>query len=247
MQNQSNLYGLIGHPLSHSFSKKYFSDKFTKEQIFDCYYELFPIEKINELPDLLHTYPTLRGLNVTIPYKESVLPYLDQVSEPVSQIRACNCIKIDQGKLIGHNTDVLGFEMMLLPHLKSHHKRALILGTGGAAKAVAWVLHNLGISYSYVSRSPGDKTIYYAQLNKEELTHSTLIVNTTPLGMSPHTDECPDIPYQFISKSHLCVDLIYNPSITKFLALSQQKGAAILNGMEMLIIQAEESWKIWNH
>jgi shikimate dehydrogenase len=240
------LYGLIGYPLTHSFSKKYFTDKFSKENISDCSYELFPIESIISLPDLFIQYPNLKGLNVTIPYKEDVLSFLHRSTQSVQEIGACNCIHIQNSELVGYNTDVIGFETMLLPHVKPHHTDALILGTGGAAKAVAWVLQKMGIRFSFVSRNVGVETLQYTKLDQYMIKEHTLIINSTPLGMSPHIDQCPDIPYEFIGDKHLCVDLIYNPSVTKFLALSQNQGASVLNGMEMLIIQAEESWKIWN-
>ncbi|MFN5333892.1 MAG: shikimate dehydrogenase family protein [Bacteroidota bacterium] len=246
MITHSKLYGLIGYPLTHSFSKKYFTEKFSKEKITDCCYELFPIESIGLLPDLFIQYPDLMGINVTIPYKEAVLSFLHRSSQAVQEIGACNCIHIQNGEMVGYNTDVIGFETMLLPHVKPHHTDALILGTGGAAKAVAWVLQKLGIRFSFVSRNAGIENLQYTQLDQHMIKEHTLIINSTPLGMSPHIDEYPEIPYEFIGSNHLCVDLIYNPSVTKFLALSQKQGATILNGMEMLVIQAEESWKIWN-
>jgi len=246
MTPPEQLYGLIGYPLSHSFSKKYFSEKFLREQINGCSYELFPIESIDALPDLLTTHPGLHGLNVTIPYKEQVLPFLHHLTPAVRAIGACNCISMHRGELTGHNTDVTGFEQMLLPLLKPHHTAALILGTGGAAKAVGWVFEKLGIRHLYVSRTRQlPLHIAYADINRALLQQYALIVNTTPLGMAPHTDRSPEIPYEDITDQHLCVDLIYNPARTRFMEQAAQKGAAVVNGMEMLIIQAEESWKIW--
>lgn len=242
---QSNLYGLIGYPLSHSFSKKYFTEKFAKENITDCIYELFPIESIDALPKLLSVHPNLRGLNVTIPYKELVLPYLHHYTESVHEIGACNCILIQRGEMIGHNTDVIGFEKMLTPHLKPHHRSALILGTGGAAKAVAWVLQKNNISYRYISRSKNENVLKYEEIDQYIIEQNTLIINTTPLGMSPEIDAFPPLPYHYLTNLHLCIDLIYNPSKTRFMEMAEAHGASILNGMEMLIIQAEESWVIW--
>jgi shikimate dehydrogenase len=246
MNQHQKLYGLIGFPLSHSFSGSFFSEKFKKDNIQDSSYELFPISSIELLPELLASHPELCGLNVTIPYKEVVIPYLTKQSQAVQEIGACNCVQIKNKERIGYNTDVIGFEKMLLPHLRPHHTNALILGTGGAAKAVAWVFNKLGIRFTYVSRTHKEGIESYSNLNEELLHINTLIVNTTPLGMSPKIDVCPEIPYEFLNNTHLCVDLIYNPAKTKFLEIAENRGSAILNGLEMLIIQAEESWKIWN-
>jgi shikimate dehydrogenase len=246
MQQTHNLFGLIGFPLSHSFSKKYFSEKFTKEDIKDCSYDLFPIESIDLFPKLISEHPELRGLNVTIPYKEQVLPFLSERSIAVKEIGACNCIRIKGQELIGYNTDVLGFEKMIMPYLRPYHNNALILGTGGAAKAVAWVFNKLGIDYTYVSRKQNDTSVQYLSLNRAYLNKNAIIVNTTPIGMSPYVEDSPVIPYEFISDTHLCIDLIYNPAKTLFLAKAEARGATILNGLEMLIVQAEESWNIWN-
>ncbi|MFN9710670.1 MAG: shikimate dehydrogenase family protein [Bacteroidota bacterium] len=246
MNRSDRIFGLIGYPLSHSFSKKYFTEKFNKENIPHTSYELFEIQSIADLKIILEHNPTLCGLNVTIPHKETVIPYLNNVSDAVLKIGACNCIKIENGNLIGYNTDVVGFEKMLIPYLKPHHTKALILGTGGAAKAVAWVMNKFNIEFLYVSRQEGEKKIAYSAIDKNVMNAHTLIINTTPLGMSPNTDKAPEIPYNFITAKHLCVDLIYNPPKTKFLELSEHEGATILNGQEMLVIQAEESWKIWN-
>lgn len=240
------LFGLIGYPLSHSFSKRYFTEKFEREGITDCSYELFPIESIQSFPLLLKNHPQLAGLNVTIPYKESVLPYLTDLTAAVQDIRACNCIKISDGALIGCNTDVIGFERSLKPLLKTSHKRALILGTGGAAKAVAWVLTQLGIDYQLVSRKPGGNVLSYEQLLPEVFLQFSLIINTTPVGMQPNVGQCPSLPYELINQDFLCYDLIYNPLKTEFLRIAEEKGAVAKNGLEMLEIQAEEGWKIWN-
>lgn len=239
-------YGLIGYPLSHSFSKKYFTEKFTNEQIADCSYELYPLRTIDELPTLLRDTPGLAGFNVTIPYKEAVLSFLSGSSQAVQEIGACNCVRIEQGRLMGFNTDVIGFEQTLVPHLRPHHKRALILGTGGAAKAVAWVFKQHQIEFQYVSRQKGLQRIDYKEVTREVLEDSTILVNTTPLGMQPNVNDCPSVNFDWVNASHLCIDLIYNPLKTVFLANAEQSGATIENGLKMLIIQAEESWKIWN-
>ncbi len=238
-------FGLIGYPLSHSFSKNYFNQKFIDEGIADCSYELYPIKSIDELPGLLKSVPDLNGLNITIPYKEAVLPFLDDVSAVVKEIGACNCIRLQNGHLTGYNTDVVGFEQTLLPLLKVHHQKALILGTGGAAKAVAWVFSKLGIEYNYVSREVKEGRFTYAQLD-EFIQQYQVIVNTTPLGMQPSINQRPSLPYKNLNSQYLCYDLIYNPAKTAFLQQAELYGAVIMNGSGMLKIQAEESWKIWN-
>lgn len=239
-------YGLIGYPLSHSFSKKYFTEKFQRESIADHVYELFPIESITRLPEILSNNPTLAGLNVTIPYKEQVIDFLDFSSSVVEEIGACNCIKIKDGKLTGYNTDVIGFTKSLEPKLKSSHKKALVLGTGGAAKAVYYALKQKGIEFLQVSRKSSGQTITYADINEQLLKEHTLIVNTTPVGMYPDVDDAPDIPYQFLGPEHYLFDLVYNPSMTKFLSEGKKRGTEIENGADMLVIQAEASWEIWN-
>lgn len=238
-------FGLIGYPLSHSFSKNYFSQKFIDEGIVDCNYELYPIKSIDDLPELLKTVPDLNGMNVTIPYKEAVLPFLNEVSAAVKEIGACNCIRVQNGHLTGFNTDVTGFEQTILPLLKPHHQKALILGTGGASKAVAWVFNKLGIEYSYVSREPREGRLTYDWLD-ELIQQYQVIVNTTPLGMQPNISQKPSLPYKNLNSQYLCYDLIYNPAKTAFLQQAELYGAVIINGSEMLQIQAEESWKIWN-
>jgi shikimate dehydrogenase len=239
-------FGLIGFPLSHSFSKKYFTEKFLLESILDVSYELFPIENIMLLPDLLRSEPLLCGLNVTIPYKQQVMPFLDEVSAVVKEINACNCIKIENGKLIGYNTDVIGFEISLKKKLKPHHKKALILGTGGAAKAVEFVLRKNGIEYIQVSRNTSEAAISYSELDNETISEHHLIVNTTPLGMFPEIDKAPPISFTKIGASHYLFDLVYNPSETLFLKQGRLLGADTENGADMLIDQAEASWDIWN-
>lgn len=240
------LFGLIGYPLSHSFSKKYFSEKFQEEGITDCSYELFPIESIEELDTLLKKSPDLVGLNVTIPYKEHVITYLDEKSPVVNEIGACNCIRIQDGKLTGHNTDVIGFQKTLESKLKSHHRKALVLGTGGAAKAVHYVLRQKGIQYTEVSRTARGEIISYDLINEEIMATHNLIINTTPLGMYPEVETLPPLPYHLIGPDHYLYDLVYNPNPTLFLQKGIERGADIENGSEMLRIQAEESWKIWN-
>lgn len=240
------LFGLIGYPLSHSFSKNYFAKKFEQEEITGSRYDLFPLRTINELPVLLEKNPELEGLNVTIPFKKQVLPFLDKSLIPEG-LDACNCININAGKLVGYNTDVTGFERSLLPLLKSYHKKALVLGNGGATAAVVYVLHKLKIDFDIVSRSKHDGSAFtYKDINKEILESSAVIINTTPLGMYPDTGTCPDIPYRFISEKHLLYDLVYNPAKTLFLQKGEERGAAVKNGEEMLLLQAEESWRIWN-
>lgn len=239
-------FGLIGYPLSHSFSKKYFTEKFSAEGISNCNYELYPISSIDQFPQLLKDVAGLEGLNVTIPYKEEVLPYLHHQSAAVKEIGACNCIKIKDGELTGYNTDVLGFRQSIEPFLKPHHQQALVLGTGGAAKAVVWVLKQLGIGYKYVSRKNADNMLRYEDLDESVMQQYQLVINTTPLGMQPNVHDKPSLPYQYITNHHLCYDLVYNPEKTTFLQLAEERGATIKNGGDMLVIQAEESWKIWN-
>jgi shikimate dehydrogenase len=241
-------FGLIGYPLTHSFSKKFFTEKFEKEGIKDCIYELFPIKSVYEVNDLLRTYPDLAGLNVTIPYKQLILRALySSVNTIPSGIRACNCIRIENGKMIGYNTDIVGFEKSLAGKLQPHHTKALILGNGGATEAVGYVLRKLKISYDIVSRQLHDgSTLTYKDLNQKLISTSTLIINTTPVGTYPDVHAFPDIPYEFITPDHYLFDLVYNPSRTLFLEKGEQRGATIKNGYDMLVIQAEESWKIWN-
>jgi shikimate dehydrogenase len=240
-------FGLIGYPLSHSFSPGYFAEKFAKEGIKDCVYEAYPLASIDELKQLLDCHKDLCGLNVTIPYKKKVIRFLDAGSEEVKQMVACNTIKIKDGKLIGYNTDVTGFELSLLPLLKPHHTHALVLGTGGAAAAIEFVLNKLGIQFLFVSREKKEaNSIIYTQLNKQILDKYTLIINTTPLGMYPKVDEFPAIPYNYLSDKHYLFDLVYNPAETQFLKKGKEHGAVIKNGADMLIIQANESWRIWN-
>lgn len=243
------IFGLIGFPLGHSWSKKYFTLKFENENIPGCAYELFPLNNINELPQLLRNRNDLEGLNVTIPYKTSVIPFLDDISEEAREIGAVNVIKIRRNKgglqLSGYNSDVTGFMNSLKPDL-SYHKNALILGTGGSSKAVVYVLQKLGIQVTMVSRNPAVGTLSYNELTKEIIENSEIIINTTPLGMFPDISSKPDIPYEYLCKRHLLFDLVYNPEITSFMKLGLEKGCQVISGYEMLRIQAERSWEIWN-
>lgn len=239
-------YGIIGYPLTHSFSKQYFTEKFGRQTPAVFSYENFPLTGIGGLPALLKAHPNLAGLNVTIPYKKQVLQYLDDATGIPGGLPACNCIKIENGRLLGFNTDVIGFEQSLVPLLQEQHGHALVLGTGGAAEAVQFVLKKLGIRYKMVSRKKEGEVLSYAELTKDIIEHYPLIINTTPLGSFPKVDECPDIPYQYLGAGHLLYDLVYNPAKTLFLQKGEAQGAAIKNGHEMLIIQAEESWRIWS-
>ncbi len=243
-------FGLIGFPLSASFSKKFFTEKFQEEKIADCKYELHPIPRANEILDLIEADASLCGLNVTIPHKVSIMAYLTELDDAAEQIGAVNCISIDQsGKkpyLKGHNTDVYGFAESLKPLLKPHHTKALIFGDGGAAQAVKYVLKQLQIPYLSVVRNVQPGTVLYSSVNKEALQDYTLLINTTPLGMFPNLDSFPPIPYQHLTEKHLVYDMVYNPEETLFLTKAKAQGATIKNGLEMLHLQAERSWEIWN-
>lgn len=240
-------YGLIGFPLSHSFSKGFFAEKFAKEHIVNTQYENYPIESVDQFHQLWQQEPQLEGMNITIPHKKAVIPFLDHTSTVVNAINACNCIRKYNGKLYGYNTDVIGFEKSLQPFLQPHHQKALILGTGGAAAAVAWVLQKLGISFKYVSRSSnGEEVIIYEALNNTILHEHHLIINTSPVGMYPHVNEAPNLNYEALTDKHHLYDLIYNPAETLFLTKGKERGASIQNGLEMLHLQAEASWEIWN-
>lgn len=240
-------FGLVGYPLQHSFSPNYFIDKFVREGKKDCAYQLYPLESINHLVPLINNTVGLEGLNVTIPYKQKVIQLLDQADFIVDKIQACNCIKISNGYLAGYNTDVIGFEKSLLPLLKPHHAKALILGTGGSSKAVQFVMEKLAIPYSVASRQIGKPDILnYVDLSNDILSQHQIIINTTPVGMFPNTEEYPELNFDYVDQNHLLYDLIYNPAETLFLKKGAEHGASTKNGMEMLIIQAEESWKIWN-
>jgi shikimate dehydrogenase len=242
-------FGLIGYPLSHSFSEGYFTEKFAHAGISDQFrYETYPLAQITDLPALIASKPGLLGLNVTIPYKETVMAYLDELSPAAAEIGAVNTILFQEGKRIGYNTDVMGFKDSLDTFLLGNGgpaENALILGTGGAAKAIAWVLGKEGVNFHYVSRRPLAGQLSYQAVTEEIVAGIDLIVNTTPLGMSPNIETCPDIPYHCLGKGHRLYDLVYNPAETLFLKYGREKGAATLNGLAMLHGQAEAAWSIW--
>lgn len=245
------LFGLIGYPLTHSFSADFFKKKFTIDNINDAEYRLFPLNSISELPEFLSHTPDLHGFNITIPHKVAIRPYLNFVSKVAKEVGAVNCVKIERDatgiKLFGFNTDVHGFRESLFPLLKPNHYSALILGTGGGAKAVGYSLLELGISYTMVTRKRGDKTcMHYSELTKDIINDNLLIINTSPVGMYPDIETTPDIPYEFIGRNHLLFDLIYNPAETIFLKKGREAGALTKNGLQMLELQAEKSWEIWN-
>ncbi|TXE09509.1 shikimate dehydrogenase [Gelidibacter salicanalis] len=239
-------FGLVGKNIDYSFSRAHFTAKFEKEQLPYAYVN-FDIESIAEFPEIL-MQDDLRGLNVTIPYKEQVIPFIDKLHKTASEIGAVNTIKfLVSGQTKGYNTDYYGFKKSIAPFLKPHHKNALILGTGGASKAIAYALQKLGISFAYVSRTPHIKAKYiYTDLTDAIITSHTLIINCTPVGTHPNVNQCPDIPYDGITKDHLLFDLIYNPIQTKFLICGEIKGATTCNGAKMLEYQAEKAWQIWN-
>ena len=239
-------FGLIGYPLAHSFSQGFFTEKFLRENIGDAVYNNYPIEHIELFKSLWDQYPALAGLNVTIPHKKAVIPYLDKPSSVVKSILACNCIRKFQGELYGYNTDVIGFEKSLLPFLQPQHTTALILGTGGAAAAVAWVLSKLHIQYQIVSRVEGEGVIPYSSVTAAVIDNHKLIINTTPVGTFPKVDTAPTIPYHALTAQHHLYDLVYNPAKTLFMSKGAAQGATTQNGLAMLHIQAEESWNIWN-
>lgn len=241
-------YGLIGYPLGHSFSKLYFAEKFNKENI-NSIYNLFPIENINLVSDLISSNLDLRGFNVTIPYKEQIIPFLDEVEEEASAIGAVNVVKIIErdGKRIlkGYNSDIYGFYESIRPLIKTCHKKALILGTGGASKAIAAMLRKLNIIYTFVSRSAKDGQLSYLDIDAQIMKEYTVIINCSPVGMSPNVDEAPMLPYEYFTDEHIAYDLVYNPLETKFLKLAKEHGATTKNGLEMLYLQAERAWSIW--
>jgi len=239
-------YGLIGRTLKHSFSKTYFTKKFADEGITDCVYDNFELAAINEFPQLLTKLSDLKGLNITIPYKEEVIQYLTEKDAIVEAIGACNCIKIEGANYIGYNTDAIGFLHSLKPQLKPHHKKALILGTGGASKAVRYSLEELSIEFQFVSRAKAEGQLTYDDVSDDVLAEHHLIINTTPLGMYPNVDAAPALNYEALTAKHFLFDLTYNPEKTKFLAEGERRGAQISNGYQMLIEQAEAAWNIWN-
>ncbi len=248
---EEKIFGLIGFPLTHSFSQSFFNRKFDAEGI-NARYLNFELEDIGDLMEVFAQYPTLSGLNVTIPYKQQVIPYMDSMDPKAAEVGAVNVIRIDRGemdndfRLKGYNTDLTGFSRSISPLLTPERRRALVLGSGGASKAVTVALRDLGVMPVVVSRTPSEDQLSYSDIDESVMNSHHIIVNTTPVGMYPHTDECPDIPYRFLTPAHLCYDLIYNPEMTLFLRKASEHGAQIKNGLEMLTIQAEESWKIWN-
>ena len=239
-------FGLIGKTLKHSFSKGFFEKKFFEQGINDCSYENFELPSIDEFPNLIANNPGLKGLNVTIPYKDGVLQFLSSKNEIVEAIGACNCIKLIDEKLHGFNTDAVAFKNSLQKYLKPEHKCALVLGTGGASKAVQYALKQLRIDFVIVSRHKKENQLGYEDVGEDTIKEHQIIINTTPLGMYPNVDQDPPIPYDALSSQHLLYDLTYNPPKTKFLRQGEAKGAQIINGYEMLVAQAEESWRIWN-
>ncbi len=254
-------FGLIGFPLTHSFSEKYFAEKFLRENISDVSYNLFPIDSIDKFPELISANPNLAGLNVTIPYKEIVIPFLDELDETAKAVGAVNTIIITRPSppfssvprpffIKGFNTDVHGFRQSIKPFLTSAHERALILGTGGASKAVEYVLKQIGVDCIFVSREkknlPGKTILTYEELNSYVIDSCKLIVNCSPVGTFPNVHEYPKLPYESITKEHLLYDLIYNPAETEFLKRGKAGGSEIMNGLDMLKMQAEKAWEIWN-
>lgn len=242
-------FGLIGYPLGHSFSRKYFQEKFARENLSDCSYDNYPITSLGRLPDLLHYYG-LEGLNVTIPYKTAVMQFLDEIDPEAQAVGAVNVIKIKNtmnGIMVsGFNSDITGIRDTLEPVMGKIKIRALVLGTGGSSKAVCHVLESAGIKYVLVSRSAGQGCLTYPDLNSDIIEESRLIINTTPLGMHPDTETKPDIPYDLLGPEHILFDLVYNPEITAFLQMGIDKGCTTLSGLKMLYSQAEKSWEIWN-
>lgn len=239
-------YGLIGYPLIHSFSKKYFTEKFINENISDAEFLNFEVKEIKDVGKIFSDHPQLKGLSITIPHKKNIIQYTNKFSDVVRDTGACNCIKISSEEKTGFNTDVVGFEKSFVKNLLPHHNNALILGTGGGAVAVEYVLKKLGIWYSFVSRKKNENTFLWHQLNKAIIEDFSIIINCTPLGTFPETEQAPAIPYQYLTPEHYLFDLIYNPPLTQFLLHGKQQNCTIQNGHEMLIIQAEENWRIWN-
>jgi shikimate dehydrogenase len=242
-------YGLIGYPLGHSFSRNYFNEKFENEHI-DATYINFEIPSIDDLPQIIAENPDLKGFNVTIPYKEQVLNYLDKLDEDARQVGAVNVVKVvrtkgAEPKLIGYNSDLIGFTQSIKPLLEPHHKQALILGTGGASKAVRYGLNQLGLETTFVSRRVHDGMFTYEDLTEEIIRAYPVIVNCTPVGMYPHTEECPNIPYEYLTPEHLLYDVLYNPDETLFMKKGAERGAVTKNGLEMLLLQAFAAWEIW--
>jgi len=244
-------YGLVGYPLGHSFSKKYFTEKFLSEHIVDCSYENFPLKSLEEFHDLISTEKELCGLNVTIPYKSEIIRYLNFIETDAREIGAVNVIKIKrpeaQIKLYGFNSDVTGIRDTLLPFISDKVTNALVLGTGGSSRAVCYVLKKLGLRVSLVSRIRKQSVLDYSEIDSEIIARTQLIINTTPLGMFPDTGSMPDINYTKLNSNHILFDLVYNPELTSFLRMGEKQGCLIISGIRMLHSQAEKSWEIWNN
>ena len=239
-------YGLIGYPLGHSFSRRFFNEEFFPEHGIEADYLNFEIPEADGLLEVVRTHPLLRGLNCTIPHKQAIIPLLDEISPEAREIGAVNVIRIRDGRLKGFNSDIIGFMDSLRPLLRPHHRRALVLGSGGASKAVWAGLLRLGLEPMQVSRKAGDGVLSYEMLTPEVMADCTVVVNCSPVGMFPHVDECPAIPYELLSGRHLLYDLVYNPLDTLFMQRGRERGATVKNGLEMLRLQALASWKFWH-
>ena len=238
-------YGIIGFPLGHSFSRGFFTEKFAREGI-DAQYLNFEIPDATMLLDILRENPELKGLNVTLPHKQAVIPLLDELSDEAREIGAVNVIRVRDGKLKGFNSDIIGFTESIRPLLQPHHTKALILGTGGASRAIRVGLSRLGIEWTYVTRSPREKMLAYSDLTPEVMKEYSVIVNCSPVGMFPKVDQAPAIPYELLTQKHLLFDLVYNPEDTLFMQKGREQGAIVKNGLEMLYLQAVASWRFWN-
>lgn len=240
-------FGLIGYPLTHSSSKIFFEEKFERENLYDCRFHVFPLRNVNEIFSLINTFIYLKGFAITIPHKQTIIPLLDEITAEAKEIGAVNCVKIINGKLFGSNTDVFGFERSFLPRLPAGANKALVLGTGGAAKAVEYILKKNEIDYLLVSRTiQNENTITYKDLSQKYMQEYPVIINASPIGMSPKDLEYPPIPYNFLTPANYLYDLVYKPVKTVFLQKGEMQGSIIKNGEEMLALQAEENWRIWN-
>ncbi len=243
-------FGLIGYPLGHSFSGKYFSEKFAREGIMDCSYENYPLETLNRFPELIFETPELCGLNITIPYKTEIINYIDDTDPAVKEIGAVNVLKIkrieNQIRISGYNSDITGIKVSVMPFVAEHIKNAIILGTGGSSKAVAYTLKKMDIGVTFVSRTKKKDCITYGDLTSRVIRKADLIINTTPLGMFPDITTMPDINFNLLNEKHILFDLVYNPEFTAFLRKGKERGCKIITGLKMLYAQAERSWEIWN-